>query len=535
MNARNLVYSDRAPHRAFSLFLFCAWAVLVFVLAWNHVVWRDEAKAYTFAMQGHSLLAMWRGLRGDGHPMLWHLLIRAGHVLYPHPPVIQVVAFLIAFASIFLLALRSPFSPFALVLLLFSRFALYEYSVMARNYGISMLLLFLLAVAYPRRRERGLLIGVLLFLLANCNVPSVMLVGAFLVFWLLDLLWNAPGSRSLALRNYALNAVIAVLGIALCAVTIYPPIDDAAPIALPHGIAFLAYLCKSFLEPAEFFSHLLLFDFLRWVMALCSFALQPHLRAFKALMSLLLFASTLGLVRRPAALLASWLALFGFTFMFAVLYPGFDRHEDLWLIFLIAMYWIAHRNSPAAAKKDSPAIRAIQSSGYIAFMLLLALQTVAGVLAVKPLLRHVAPESRARDLGQLISSDPGLHTAIIMADPDYLVETLPYYASNPTYILREHRFGNIVHFTHNATLNLSLDDILATARQLRADTGRPVIILLQDRLNPSAPPQVKLEGYDWQLSTTPGQVRRFLDSTRLLKSFGPVYDNDETFDVYLLN
>ena len=35
---------------------------------------------------------------------------------------------------------------------------------MARNYGISMLLLFLLATFYERHRERGFLIGALLFL-----------------------------------------------------------------------------------------------------------------------------------------------------------------------------------------------------------------------------------------------------------------------------------------------------------------------------------------------------------------------------------
>ena len=305
---------------------------------------------------------------------------------------------------------------------------------------------------------------------------------------------------------------------------------------LPHGIALLAYLFQSLLEPAGLFSHLLLFHYLQLLMGHFSLLHQPYLRLFKTAMSLLLFASTLGLVRRPATLLASWLALFGFTVFFAVLYPGFDRHEDLWLIFLIAMYWIAGRDpQPDTAKKPAPAIRAIESSGYVAFMLVLVLQTVAGFIAVVPLLLHIAPESRARDLGQLISSDPRLHDAIVVADPDYMVETVPYYASNPTYLLREHRFGNIVHFTHNATFNLSLDDILTEARQLHADTGKPVIILLQDRLNPSAPPQVRLEAYDWTLSTAPEQVRRFQASTRLIKSFGRVSDNDETYDAYFLN
>jgi hypothetical protein len=101
--------------------------------------------------------------------------------------------------------------------------------------------------------------------------------------------------------------------------------------------------------------------------------------------------------------------------------------------------------------------------------------------------------------------------------------------------MREHRFGDIVHFTRSATLNLSLDDILNQARELHANTGKPVIILLHERLDPTDPPQVIPEAYDWTLTTTPDQVRRFLSSTRLIKSFGRVSDNDETYDVYVLN
>jgi len=115
------------------------------------------------------------------------------------------------------------------------------------------------------------------------------------------------------------------------------------------------------------------------------------------------------------------------------------------------------------------------------------------------------------------------------------LEALPYYLPNPTFLMREHRFGNIVHFTTKATLKLSLDDILNCAHQLRAQTGRPVIILLLDRLDPSAPAQVIPEAYDWELSTTPEQVRRFQASTKLIQSFGPVSDNDETYDVYVVD
>ena len=93
---------------------------------------------------------------------------------------------------------------------------------MARNYGISMLLLFLLATFYERHRNRGFLIGALLFLLANCNAHSVLLVGAFLLFWLVDIANDDGVRRSRALRTFLLNSAIAALGVAICLLTIPP-------------------------------------------------------------------------------------------------------------------------------------------------------------------------------------------------------------------------------------------------------------------------------------------------------------------------
>ena len=102
---------------------------------------------------------------------------------------------------------------------------------------------------------------------------------------------------------------------------------------------------------------------------------------------------------------------------------------------------------------------------------------------------------------------------------------------------REHRFGNLPHFTRQAQLRLRLDDILATARSLRLETEKPVIILLESRwrLDPSLPPQVYLDDYVNELVTTPEQVRAFQSSTQLIKRFEPVLRAGESFDVYLFN
>jgi hypothetical protein len=256
-----------------------------------------------------------------------------------------------------------------------------------------------------------------------------------------------------------------------------------------------------------------------------------YLPVSESLMSVVLVGSAVGLSRRPAAVLATWMALFSLSVFFGVIYPGLYRHQGLWLVFLVCMYWIVGRDEPAGA---SSAIRKLRWVGMGCFAALLVLQVAVGLNKVLPIAFGSEPESRSRELARLIAQIPQLRDATILSDPDYLVEPLAYYLPNRTYLPREQKFGNVVRFTRNARLVLFLQDILDDARRVRSMTGQPVVILLHERLDPSWPVRAVPEGYNWQLWTSPEQVRTFLSSTRRIARFDPVCCNDESYDVYVL-
>jgi hypothetical protein len=166
------------------------------------------------------------------------------------------------------------------------------------------------------------------------------------------------------------------------------------------------------------------------------------------------------------------------------------------------------------------------------FVALLATQAEAGVLAARAALAAPPPSDPA-SFAAFMAGRPDLRNAMIIADPDFLVEALPYYMPNPTYLVREGRFGNVVRFTRRAHLLLALSDFLHAAQRLRAGTHRPVVILLAMPLDPRAGPMVVPEGYDWKLTVTPAETAAFLGATQRLGHFSPpTYDGD--FDAYLL-
>lgn len=527
--------SSTGTQLAMRLALFAAWFAIVVALAAHHAPWRDEVRALSIARQGEGFLEMLAALHGDGHPAVWYLLLRAAYAVTQSTLVLPVVSILVASLAVLILLLFSPFGIGMLAILLLGEFALFEYSVTARNYGISMLILFGLAALYPRYRERGLVLGLLLLLLANSNVHSMLLALAFFLFWFLDTLWARGLRWTPALRTVALNGCLVVLGAILCFATIYPPYNDA--VGSEFGPLTLKSLFRIFVRP---FDGDLAFNG-PWI----ALGLDPDEKGFaidllRLLAALAALGSVFGLIRRPPALAAALASLLLLSLFFVIVYRGDYRHQALWLVFLVTMYWIALLPSPRPRlalpeRLTGMAVR-VQSAGAALFVLLLVLQVPGGLAAMADVVLDRPPFSRSRDLAALIASDRRLAEATILADPDYLVETVPYFHDNPTYLPREARFGNVVKFTRNAQARRELADLLAAARGIAADTRQPVLILLAAPLDPEAPPQLRKQSYAWEFVTTPEQVREFLGATRLLAHIGPAKKKTEgDYDVYLLD
>jgi hypothetical protein len=227
--------------------------------------------------------------------------------------------------------------------------------------------------------------------------------------------------------------------------------------------------------------------------------------------------------------------LIGFSLFFVIVYPDHYRQEALWFVFLVTMYWIAHGGRAPSDRPRLVSAPMIWTSrfGAILVVLLVTAQFMGGLRAVADVFENVQ-QSRSRDFSQLIESRPDLKGAVIIADPDYLLEALPYYIDNPLYFMREQKFGKLVSFTSTAKLNLTLDDVLNAAKRLNHERGQPVVILMAQRFDPAQSAVTYLESYNWSLSVTPDQLRRFLASTQPLARFAPAR-SDESYDVYLLD
>ncbi len=314
-----------APARQRLLFWIpmAAFALLIVIGTLRHEPWRDEADSWLIARDGapSSLVPY---LRNGGTPGLWYLvLIPFAKAGCPYATQAWINA-LIAVAAGFVFLRRAPFPLGLRCLLLFSYFPAYEYSIVARSYGLSMLLLFVAEPCWEKRHERPLPLGVVLALLANTNAQSLVLAACLALWRLLEL----AKIRSLRGRNLV-ALEIAGIGMLLAIAQIMPETGRVQPGPTSNGVLEnLTGVWQNAIVPA------------RRLIASFAGPVCLFLNAGAVLTSAWAFA------RRPRVLAFYVAALVALSGLFAFVYYGGIRHAGFILLATITAWWIYLSEDP---------------------------------------------------------------------------------------------------------------------------------------------------------------------------------------------
>lgn len=496
-----------AATRVARIVLLLVWLAFAAWLTWTHVPWRDEARAWSLMQMGTSWPDMFRTVHGEGHPYLWYIILRAGWDLFGVRQVLPVAGFLIGVAATALLVLRAPFRLGAIAVMIFSAWLGFEYVAVARNYGMAVLVMFVIAALWPRIRD-SLWLGVLLLVWCNTNVPSVVLAGAMFLYRTLELWSEQSPRRSPEWGRWLGNAALSLVGVGLCFIAIYPPPTDAAAVAQSQSLTALNLLLALISSQRSFI------DFGFGELSMVS--------------QLYLWGALLMFARRPPAFLAALVGLVGLKLFFFFVYWGFYRHSAQFLAFMVALAWIeATKRKSAPADGDTAASTRIGGS---IFLILLAAQSLMWITQPVVSTFRGIPYSNAANLAALLDR-PEYRGATVMIDPDTYGEALVYQTGRPFWMIHQDRPGTVVPLVSSKGPPLMYDQLVAKAAILHRQTGRPVIIALRipiDQVNSGSFAMI----YADQTRLTPQSVATFLANTRRIARF-PLAQTDEHFDVYV--
>lgn len=483
------------------LLILFVYSVLISFLSAHHELWRDEVRAWSFIHEMGSLGEFFATLRSEGHPFGWYAVLYAADFLLDSPTSLKFAAVSIALLAAFLL-LRSPeFSLLEKTLWLLGVFPLYEYSVQCRNYGLGMLFLFLYCSLYNKRKLHPLWAALTLLLLANSSAVAFLLAASLLGIRVLRL-HPFFARKEPEVRGEYLAIAIAAAGLLLTAWSMRPVTESLVTTAPGKSPAFLLQgLLLSIITQANF--------------ATDAFSIRFYLPA------LLVIAPLYFLLRRNLLVCAyvfSSLTLIGI--LHHLVYPASAlRHQGFVLLVVISAVWLYRKEQSTSERKRLPALNV--------FLLPVLLLQIDGayLLVTKDVRQQITPAPAA---AALIKNAPDLRNAIIIAEPDYYVETLRYHLNNRIYLPREKRFRSFVSFTSENAQKLSLGELIKTAAMLEQTYSVPVVLLYGHRYPENGEHQFS---YEKLFTITAPQRKRFRKRFELLKEFEKGV-SDEEYTLY---
>lgn len=190
--------------------IFALYAIVNLILVLLHEPWRDEIHAWLMAKE-LSIFDLFAESRFDGHPILWHLLLMPFAKLNFPILTLNIISYLLLLVSTWVFLFRTeiplPIKLFAIFTIPFT----YTYSAIARNYSCIILLLVLIGVLYPKRKEHPILYSILIcFLIHTHSLAWGIVAGLTITFHFYEILLSFKHKNTANIKSVIFGLILIV-------------------------------------------------------------------------------------------------------------------------------------------------------------------------------------------------------------------------------------------------------------------------------------------------------------------------------------
>ena len=307
-------------------------SIVASLVLFNHEMWRDEIQAWLLARDSSNFLNLLNNLRYEGHTPLWHFLLFPLTKLQLSISSMQFLSLIIGILTASVILFISPFDRLEKLLFIFGYYFFYEYVILSRNYGISLLLLFLSLHFFSNKKI--FLSSIFLSLAALSNVFSLILSSVLGIYYLYKtkFLKKFDGPFFMGTLLYSCTLIF-------CFLLLYPPEDRAFGLTSNNFVLDLdRFFVVGYKIAHAFFPYTSIsFDYLSWNI----WSLNPLIASLMFLFSLS-FLYRLFCLSSLSFILITFLALLFFIFQYTI-YPASSlRHSGIFFGAYIIFYWISY-------------------------------------------------------------------------------------------------------------------------------------------------------------------------------------------------
>jgi hypothetical protein len=471
-------------NRYLSIFVAFTFLYISLSLVPYHEMWRDELQAWLLARDSISLGELLRNLKYEGHPGLWHFMLYFVSRLYETPVAMQYLHVFIATSTVFVILRWSPYSTLQKILLCFSYFFFYEYSLISRNYAIGVLLIFIICAFYPNRKTYPITIATIFFLLSHTSIFGLIFAICFFATICCEEIF-IKGKNRYRIRfstSYLIAFIIVISGITTAIIQLVPPVDSGfAPTWRVYpSLGSIQSIYSSFLG-SYFPIPVVKLEFWNSNIFLS--------KSFLATVGFVFIIGTLYifskyLLTRPAAFIFYFLTSAACSLFFYTKLSGYLRHHGFLFIALVASLWIYSYSEERSASLEIKKIKYIDKKNISSLITsLFAIHLVAAFIAVTLDVRNQF--SGAKSTADFLRSESLINANVIGYSAAASSAVAGYLPNKNFFYIEAKRYGTFVIWDSASVNVVNQHTLCETANKLSLD-GAQVILVINRGLEKNA-------------------------------------------------
>ncbi len=212
------------------LLLFISLSIIISVF---HEHWADEANTWLIA-NDLSIIEMIKYIHLDGHPILFHLIIKLFCLFGLKYKYFSVISILFSSLGVAILLFKSKFKWYIKMLLPFTYFIFYQYTIVVRGYTLILFLLGLIAIVWKKKKEKCILFTFLLTLLLSSEAYTFIIAGSLYLIFIINYIQDYIKSKKHNIK-YLLCLVFLFIAFLLTTLYVMPRGDNTFN---PHTYGF---------------------------------------------------------------------------------------------------------------------------------------------------------------------------------------------------------------------------------------------------------------------------------------------------------
>ncbi|MGF1478310.1 MAG: hypothetical protein ACFB4I_02295 [Cyanophyceae cyanobacterium] len=463
----------------------------------RHEMWFDELQAWLIARDSQSIADLFRNLKYEGQPGLWHLFLHLISRLTHNPISMQLFHLGIATLTIYIFVGFSPFSKAQKFLFTFSYFPFYEYAVISRNYGLGVLFIFIFCALFPKRNY--LVLFLMIAVLANTNIIALLVAISLAATLLFEHIFY-PQKPWCTKTNwqFATGLYLAILGMASAVYQIMPPADR------PYGkiggelqnltantrlgdtlvdlvLANIVKLAKTlFLIWKSFIPIPYFLEYEFWNRNIASaFPLAGKVGVVLVSLGIIAFLAVFFRKHPTVFFLYSFGTGLMLLFMHTISAATRVRHVGYLFVLSLACYWLLNSCLRNRSRLRKTEVRGIEK--YQSFFLssILCLQLFSGIFAyAKDLVQPFSVNQKVADY----IKDNDLENAVVVGIRDFPFASLSAYLNKEIYFYNIERYGTYLIWNKarkQKQKNRTLEHFIGKMKEIQVQENKEVLILLQ--------------------------------------------------------